>query len=118
MRRGPLGRKPLILLSVLLMWGTAFTAEQTLMKFHGVVMDVDLKTNVCVVNEKQVHWFSYTSLNNEKGVLASIENLKVKDWVYVEGVNSTVNKRIEARRMPLLSKRTEENEKGFYPFIK
>ena len=100
------------------MGGSVIAAEKDLTTFQGVVMVVDFKKNTCVVNERQVQWFSNTSVSNEKGVPSSIESLKVKDWVYVEGVYDRAHKRIEARKLYLLSKRIEEKDKRLYPFIK
>jgi hypothetical protein len=58
------------------------------------------------------------SVTDERGNPTPVDALKVKGWVYVEGVHRTGPERIEARKIYILSKRIEEKDKALYPFFK
>ncbi len=107
-----------ILVVILFACGQPLAADKEAVQFQGVVMSVDFKKNVCVVNEKDVQWFPYTGIYREKGIPCSIETLKVNGWVYIEGVTNHALKRIEAKKIYILSKRVDEKDKALYPFMK
>lgn len=107
----------LALLLPLVMCTLTFGGEGDILKFQGVVMTVDIKRNALVVNEKLIVWNKNTVVSNERGTPASIERLKVRDWVFVEGVLNRSEKRIEATRIYVLPKRIDGKEKRQYPFF-
>jgi len=91
--------------------------EGDIVKIEGVVMVVDVKQGTFVVNEKLFVWDQHTAIQTEKGIPTTLEKLKVKDWVYVEGVQDRGRNRIEAKKIYLLSKRIDRKEKHNYPFM-
>jgi hypothetical protein len=80
-------------------------------------MIVDVKRNSLVVNERLIVWDKKTVVTNERGAPASIEKLKARDWIFVEGVLNRSQKRIEATRIYVLPKRIDGKEKRQYPFF-
>jgi len=101
-----------IIISVL-----TFAADGDIVKTQGIVMELDLKVNYMVVNERQIVWDSNTIFYNEKGSLISVDKLRVKAWVYVEGVSDKAKKNVKAKKVYLLPKYINEKEKHLYPFI-
>lgn len=71
-----------------------------------------------VVNEKPFYWDQKTSFFNEKGLPITIDKIKTKSWVYIEGVNDKIHKSVLVKSVYLLPKRIDEKEKHLYPFIK
>ena len=107
----------LAILLPLVMCTLTLGRESDILKFQGVVMSVDVKKNSLIVNERLIVWDKKTVVSNERGGAASIERLKAKEWVFVEGVLNKAKKRIEATRIYVLPKRIDEKEKRQYPFF-
>ena len=108
----------LVVFLPLLMCTLTFGGEGDILKFQGVVMSVDVKGSSLIVNERLVVWDKKTVVSNERGISASIERVKARDWVFVEGVLNKAQKRVEAKRIYVLPKRIDEKEKHQYPFFK
>jgi len=94
-----------------------FGGEGDILKFQGLVMTVDVKRNSLVVNERLIVWDKNTVVSNERGTPASIERLKARDWVFVEGVLNESLKKIDAKRIYVLPKRIDGKEKRQYSFF-
>ena len=94
-----------------------FSQDGDIVKFQGMVMELDVKQNFLVASEKRVVWNANTSIYNEKGSPISFDKLKVKAWVYVEGVGDKVTKRITASKIYLIPKYINAKEKSLYPFM-
>lgn len=107
----------LAILFSLIMGTLTFGFQGDIVKFQGVVMTVDVRKSSLVVNEKLIVWDKNTVVSNEKGTPESIEKLKARDWVFVEGILNKTQKRIEATRIYVLPKRIDEKEKRQYPFF-
>jgi hypothetical protein len=107
----------LAILFSLVMCTLTFGSEDGILKFQGLVMTVDVKKSSLVVNERLIVWDKNTVVSNEKGTPASIEKLKARDWVFVEGVLNRSEKRIEAKKIYLLPKRIDGKEKRQYAFF-
>ena len=95
-----------------------FAADRDIVKFQGIIMEINLNKNLMVVNERQLAWNQATAINNEKGSPTTFDKLKPKSWVYVEGVENKLDKRIMVNRIYLLPKYIDEKERYLYPFIK
>jgi hypothetical protein len=95
-----------------------FAADRDIVKFQGIIMEINFSKKLMVVNEKQLVWNQATAMNNEKGSPTSFDKLKPKSWVYVEGVENKLDKRIIANRIYLLPKYIDGKERHLYPFIK
>ena len=107
----------LIVFLALLIPALTSALQGDIVKQQGVVMVVDVKQGTFVVNEKLFVWDQHTAIRTEKGISTTIDKLKVKDWVYVEGVEDRARNRIEAKKIYLLSKRIDRKEKHNYPFM-
>ena len=81
-------------------------------------MAVDLKKHTMVVNERMCTWNQETIIRNERGLPAALDQLKAKNWIYVEGVYDKVHHRVLAKTVYLLPKFVEKKDKGQYRFIK
>ena len=108
----------LAILLPLVLCTLTFGGEDDILKFQGQVMTVDVKKSSLVVNERWIVWDKHTLVSNERGTPASIERLKARDWVFVEGVLDRSQKKIKAKRIYVLPKRIDEKEKRQYPFFK
>ncbi len=110
-----------ILLSAIFMVMTSpltFASEKDIVNIQGILMEIDLKKGTMIVNERLFRWDQKTSFFNDKGSPITIDKIKVKSWVYIEGVNENLNKSLLAKMVYLLPKRIDEKEKHLYPFIK
>jgi hypothetical protein len=107
----------LIVFLALLIPALTSARQGDIVKMQGVVMAVDVKQGTFVVNEKLFVWDQHTAIQTEKGIQTTLDKLKVKDWVYVEGVEDGVRNRIEAQKIYLLQKRIDQKEKHNYPFM-
>jgi len=103
---------------VFLFSGLTFAADKDIVRFQGVVMDLDLKKNVMVVNERTIAWDQNTLIHNEKGSPIPVDKLTTKTWVYIEGVKDRARTRVMAKKIYFLPKYIHGNEKHLYPFIK
>jgi hypothetical protein len=107
----------LALLLPLIMCTLTFAREGDIVKFQGLVMSVNVKGHSLIANERLIVWDKNTVVSNERGTPTSIEKLKARDWVFVQGVFNKSRKRIEAKRIYVLPKQIDEKEKQKYPFF-
>jgi len=80
-------------------------------------MELDLKKSMMIVNEKLFIWNPKTIFNDEKGKPITVEKLSTKSWVYIEGENDKVHKRVVAQKIYLLPKYIDRKERHRYPFM-
>jgi hypothetical protein len=85
-------------------------------RLQGVLVELDLKKRVMMVNETTFFCDGNTVFNDSKGVLIPVDKFKIKAWVYVEGEKDKGNKKV-AKKVYLLPKYIEEKERYLYPFI-
>ena len=102
---------------MMLLFTLTLGQEGNIVKFQGMVMELNIKQNSMVASEKQVMWNTNTAIYNEKGSPSSFDKLKVKSWVYLEGVDDKVTKKIVASKIYLLPKYINAKEKSLYPFM-
>ena len=108
---------PFIISFLLIFSALTFSAERDSVKTQGIVMELNLKNNTFVVNEKRFLWNGQTALNNEKGTPVKLEQLKAKSWVYIEGDYDKAHNRWIAKKVYLLPKYIDRKELHLYPFI-
>lgn len=106
-----------ILLAVLTFCFTASAVDQKRIKFQGIVMEVSLKNKTMVVGEKTVTWNEKTAIYNDKVSPIPIENIRVKNWVYIDGSKENENRKVTATKIYLLPKYIDRKEKGRYSFM-
>jgi hypothetical protein len=109
-----------ILLSVFLLLflsGLTFAKDINIVKMQGRIMSLDPKTNTVVINEKTFVWDKNTTFRNHAGVPVTIDKLRTKGWVYIEGENDKAHKRWIAKKIYLLPKFIGGKERHLYPFI-
>ena len=80
-------------------------------------MEINLIKSAMTINEGLVVWDQETLFNNEKAKPITVDQFKVKNWVYLEGVLDKDKKRVLAKKIYLLPKYIDEKEKYLYPFI-
>jgi hypothetical protein len=95
-----------------------FAADKGIVTSQGIVMAVDLKKKTMIVNERSYVWDQNTTIHNEKGSPVNIDNLKAKTWVYLEGAEDKVHKKVVVKKIYLLPRYVNEKDKHSYPFIK
>jgi len=94
-----------------------FAADKDIVTFQGIVMELDWKKKMIVVNERSFAFNQNTIVYNEKGSLIPQDNLRTKTWVFIEGVKDKNQKKV-AKKIYLLPKYIDAKEKHLYPFIK
>jgi hypothetical protein len=94
-----------------------FASDESIVRVQGRVMELDLKKNIMIVNERTFVLGPNTIFYNEKGSSISADRLRTKVWVYIEGTRHDVNKKVVAQKIYLLPKYIHEKEKYLYPFI-
>ena len=71
-----------------------------------------------IVAEKTVIWDGKTGIYDDKGAPVPMENIKSKNWVYIDGVKKDKNStQITATSIYLLPKFIERRERGLYSFM-
>jgi hypothetical protein len=95
-----------------------FASGQDIYTGQGIIMKVEVKQRVMVVNERVFTWDQTTAILDGKGTPISIERYRPKAWVYIEGVTEKKENRIKIEKIYLLPKYVEKKEKHLYPFIK
>jgi len=84
---------------------------------QGVVMGLDLKKNTIIISEETFVWDTNTKFFNEYASPITVDKIKVKNWVYIEGVAKT-GKPTAIQKIYLLPKYIPHEEKDKYPFMK
>ena len=95
----------------------AFASEEDMVNIQGMIMDLDVKKNTMVVNEKLFVWSQNTAIYNDKGTSITIDQFKPKTWVYIQGERDKNNKRIIIHKIYLLPKYIDKKERPRYPFM-
>jgi len=95
----------------------AFAQGQDAFKIQGLIMNVDLQKNMMIVNESTFIWNQNTKFYNEKGSPVTVDKLRVKTWVYIEGLKDSAQKRMMAEKIYILPKYIDRKEKHLYPFF-
>ena len=108
---------PLLVCLILVLSTSAFAQDSNIVKLQGRVMSLDLYRNVMTVNEKVFVLDPQTTVKDEKDYPVSIDRLKPEAWVYVEGENNKVIKKLVAKKIYLLPKYIEKRERHLYPFM-
>lgn len=106
----------LVVFSALVFSSLTLALDKDKVKLQGVLVELDLKKKVMVVNETAFYWDENTVFNNAKGVPIPVDKFKIKAWVYVEGQNDKANRKV-AQKVYLLPKHIERKERHLYPFI-
>ena len=109
-----------ILLSVffwLIFSALTFAQDINIVKIQGVVMSLDLKKSTVVINEMTFVWDQQTAFRNEAGSPITVDKLRTKGWVYIEGENDKIHKRWVAKKIYLLPRLIGSKELYLYPFI-
>ena len=110
------GKEVALIVFFVLFFSALTFAEEV--RLQGVVMEINLKINQVVVNEKTFVWNSNTKFLDEKGMPTIVEKLKVKTWVYIEGVKAKKGKPNTIQKIYLLPGYIAQGERSQYPFIR
>jgi hypothetical protein len=94
-----------------------FASDESIFRIQGIVMDLDLKKNILIVNERTLFWAPHTFFYDENGSPITADKLRTKVWVYIEGVRDNIKKRVIAEKIYFIPKYIHEKEKHLYPFI-
>ena len=111
------GRITVIVIVSLMVAALTFASDRGIVKLQGVVMTVDPRKGVFIVNERLFAWNQQTAVYNERGLPTTFDKLKEQGWVYVEGVPDRVNRRNVAKKIYLLPKYIHDREKHLYSFM-
>ena len=98
----------LIVFFALVPCALTFASDSGIVTIQGVVMVVDLKNNLIIVNEKTFLFDQNTVIHNEKGLPVTVDQLKPRAWVYLEGVDDKTIKRVVTRKIHLVPKGSEK----------
>jgi hypothetical protein len=107
----------LLILSIVTISSLTFASDKDRIKMQGVVMELDLKNNMMVVNERMFVWDSNTIFYDEKGSPLTVNKLRAKTWVYIEGLRDNVRKRLVVEKIYMLPNYIHGKEKHLYPFM-
>jgi hypothetical protein len=107
----------IILFCILIFSASAIAAEQDMVRIQGMIMELDLKRNKMVVNEKVFFWDANTLFYNENASPIKGDKFKTDTWVYIEGVRDSNIRQITIKKIYHLPKYIERGEGDLYPFI-
>jgi len=102
---------------VLLFIFSAFAQGQEAFKIQGLIMNVDLQKRVMIVNESTFIWDLNTKFYNDRGSPLTVDKLRVKTWVYIQGVKDSAGKVMMAEKIYILPKYIDKKERHLYPFF-
>jgi hypothetical protein len=102
---------------VLIISFLTFASDKDVVRIQGRVMEVDLGNRMMIVNEKTFIWDQNTVFYDEKGIPVTVNRLKTKTWVYIEGIRDISQKRVIAGKIYFLPKYIPGKEKHLYPFF-
>ena len=111
------GKIILMITLTLVVTALTFASDEGIVKLQGIVMTVDMKQNIFTVNERTFCWDRQTVVFNEKGLPITADKLKLRGWVYVEGIPDKANRRNIARKIYLIPKYIHDKEKHLYSFM-
>jgi len=107
----------LVLFLTFAFYSLTLASEKDKVRFQGVIVELDLKKKVMVINETTFFWNENTIFNTAKGVPIAVDRFKPKDWVYAEGEYDQRKKKVAATKIYLLPKYIEKKERHLYPFM-
>ena len=96
---------------------SAFAQGQDAFKIQGLVMNVDFQKKMMIVNESTFAWDQNTKFYNDKGSPVTVDKLRAKTWVYIQGVKDNAGKRMMTEKIYILPKYIDKKEKHLYPFF-
>ena len=91
-----------VILLTLIVSALALASDKGIVKIQGIIMEVDLRRNVMIVNEKRLVWDLKTIICNESGAITTMDQLKINRWVYIEGMDDKANRRVLAQKIYLI----------------
>lgn len=94
-----------------------FASGEEIYRNQGIIMSIDLKQKIMVVNERIFTWDHTTMIFNEKESPISIENFKPNKWVYIEGVREKKKNPMRIEKIYLLPKYVDKKERHLYSFF-
>ncbi|MGA2315532.1 MAG: hypothetical protein ABSG71_04035 [Thermodesulfobacteriota bacterium] len=117
MRKSLFG-KVMTLTTVFLIMASAltFAQEEGVFRIEALITIVDLQKNIMIVDEKTFDLDQNTKFNNEKGSPITVDRLRAKTWVYIEGVMDSTKKRVMAEKIYTLPKYIDKKEKHLHQF--
>ncbi len=121
MKKGYLKRTLTIICFIIFIFSALAFAldEEKAVRVQGLIMELNLKKNIVVVNEKAFVWDQKTVFHSGNGTpIDNMDRLQLDTWVYIEGEWVGMNKPRIARDIYFLPKYIGKKEKSLYPFIK
>jgi hypothetical protein len=109
---------PLSFIFVLVFSALPLVAGEDIVGIQAVINTLDLKKNVMIANERLFELNTKTTIHNNRGAAITIDQLKPKTWVYVEGLRDKKKRGIVAQKIYVIPKYIEDKDKRLYPFIK
>lgn len=95
----------------------AFAQGQDVFNIQGLIMNVDFQKKGMIVNESTFIWDQNTTFYNDKGSPVTVDKLRAKTWVYIQGVKDSAGQRMMAEKIYILPKYIDKKEKHLYPFF-
>jgi hypothetical protein len=88
------GREVILLVCFIFLFpGLTFAGEKDVVSLQGIVDELYLSKKMMIVNEHEAFiWDPNTIFYNEKGLPTTIDKLKIKTWVYIEGISDQKDK--------------------------
>ncbi len=105
----------LIVFSVLSGSTLTFALNEGMSKAEGLIMSIDFKKNIMVVNEKTFIWDKSSIFYNERESKIDIDRFKPKSYVFIEGEKG--EKYIVIKKIYLFPKYLDKKERRLYPFM-
>jgi hypothetical protein len=112
-------RYGVILIVVILLAICTLTSasDRGIVRIQGVVMALDMKNKTLIVNEKLFTWDRKTVMSTEKGIPLTPEQMKTRQWVFIEGVHDSGKPHITANKIYLLPHYIREKDRAQYSFF-
>jgi hypothetical protein len=111
-----LKRETMLIAVALLIVSTWTIASAEEVKLQGMIMNIDLRQNTMVVNEKTFTWDQGTAIFDDRSSPITLDRFKQTAWVYIQGEKNE-NYKIKIRKIYLLPRQIFRKERPLYPFM-
>lgn len=94
-----------------------FVSGSEIYENQGIIMGLDLKQKIMIINEREFTWDETTKIFDDKETPITIERFKTNRWVYIVGIRDKNSNLMRIEKIYLLPKHIDKKERSRYPFF-
>lgn len=94
-----------------------FVSGSEIYENQGIIMGLDLKQKIMIINEREFTWDETTKIFDDKETPITIERFKANRWVYIVGIKDKNSSLMKIEKIYLLPKYIDKKERNRFPFF-